>query len=362
MDPYQELVDSCIDCGKCGETCPICMVRDNPVYTPDSKIKLLAKLAAGEELEKDEFDSIYLCMRCGACDDVCPVNIPLMKIIQHERELIVKQGKEPEHTKRIVSNLLEKKNPGGFENSQRFSWITDDLRLSKKSDIAYMTGCWVAFKHPEIAQATVRVLNSCGIEPMVLEEERCCGLFIIDNGHLDEAREYAKNYVNYIESLGVKKLLLSCPACYGVLKFYYAELYREPKFEVLMTMELFKDLIEEGKLQPKKTKATVSVKDGCPLKHMYDVPRDILTSMGMDIAEIYNKKTLCCGAPAGVKPNYPDIADAIGMLSLKKAKEISELMVTYCPFCLYHLEWVNEKYEVNVPMKDIANILEESIK
>ncbi|MHC1592466.1 MAG: (Fe-S)-binding protein [Methermicoccaceae archaeon] len=362
MDPYQTAVDSCIDCGKCGETCPICMVSDNPIYTPDNKIKLVAKIASGEELEKDEFDSVYLCMQCGACNDVCPVDIPISKIIRHERELIAKQGKEPEKTKRIVNNVLEKKNTSGIDNSKRSEWVTDDLRFSKKSDIGYMAGCWVAFKHPEIAQSTIRVLNSCGIEPMLLEEERCCGLFVIDNGHLDEAREYAIDYVNYIESLGIKKLLLSCPACYGVLKFYYAELYREPKFEVVATIELFKQLINEGKLKLKQAGGTVSVKDGCPLRHMYDVPREILASMGMEIAEICNKETLCCGAPAGVKPNYPDIADDIGMLSLQKAKEISELMVTYCPFCQYHLEGVSEKRGVDEPMKDIASLLDENLE
>jgi len=362
MDPYQTAVDSCIDCGKCGEVCPISMVSDNPIYTPDSKIKLLSKIAGGEELEKDEFDTIYLCTRCGVCDDVCPEDIPISDIIQHERELLAKQGREPERTKHIVSNILEKKNPGGFDNSKRMDWITEDLKLSKDSDIGYMAGCWVAFKHPEIAQATIRVLNSCGIEPRIMEEEQCCGLFVIDNGHLDEAREHAKNYVDYIESLGIKQLIVSCPACYGVLKFQYPKLYRNTKFEVLASIEVFKKLIEEGKLKPKQIDGMATLKDACPLRHMYDVPRSILASMGVEMKEMFNKQTICCGAPAGVKPNYPEIADAIGMLHLQKASEMSSLMVTYCPFCQYHLEGVSQKSDVKVPMKDIAVLLEESTK
>jgi|Deesub1362A_J573_1020465.scaffolds.fasta_scaffold00033_114 glycerol-3-phosphate dehydrogenase subunit C len=357
---YHSAVKSCIDCGKCGEICPICKVSDNILYTPDNKIKLLSKIENGEELTKDEFDTIYLCTRCRACNEVCPVDIPIADIIQYERGLLAEQGREPEKTRHIIKNIVEKWNPKGLDNEKRKEWISDDLKFSDDSEIGYMAGCWVAFAHGEIARNTIRILNHCGIYPKILEKERCCGLFVIDNGHLNEAKEYAKNYVEYIESCGVKKLIVSCPACYSVLKFEYPKLYRKPSFEVVMSLGVFKELIESGRLKMNKINKVVSVRDGCPLRDRRDVPRYILRELGVNVVELFDED-VCCGAPAGVKPNYPEIADAVGMLTIKRAKEISEMLISYCPFCLYHLEWVREKYGADIIMKDLSTLLIESI-
>ncbi|MHC1605539.1 MAG: (Fe-S)-binding protein [Candidatus Methanofastidiosia archaeon] len=362
MDDFISQVEACNDCGKCGEICSICVVTEKEVYTPDNKIKLLQKIENNEELEKDEFDSIYLCTRCGACDNICPVEIRISDIIQYERSLLAKQGREPENTKRIVGNILNNYNPGGLDNSQRASWVSDDLRFSDSSPLAYMAGCWVAFKHVEIARDTIKILNRCGIEPKLLENEKCCALFVIDNGHLDEAKEYAKEYIEYIESCGVEKLLVSCPSCYNVLKNMYPKLYRKPRFEVILSLELFKELIDSGKIKFKKVVGKASIKDACSVKEFYDLPREIVNAMGVSIAEPFNKETFCCGAPAGVKPNYGEIADAVGKVSLEKSKEVSEYLVTYCPFCIYHLEGVEEKNEIVFPMKDISTLILENME
>jgi Fe-S oxidoreductase len=263
MKSYQELADSCIECNKCLDVCPVRKVTGNDSFTPRAKISLLDRIEAGKELTEDEMNNVYLSTRCGACDDVCPVDIPITDIIQRERQLLAEQGREPEKTGKICQNILVNNVPGHMDDAHRFDWVTNDLEIADKSEIAYMGGCWVSFAQPEIARSTIQSLNAADIRPMLLEEEKCCGLFLIDNGHLDEAAEHARKYVDYIESQGIKKLVVSCPGCYEVIGKEYAKLGKKPEFEVVFSLDLFSDLVSKGRLQPRKTTGTVSLRDAC---------------------------------------------------------------------------------------------------
>ncbi|WGI17716.1 (Fe-S)-binding protein [Methanonatronarchaeum sp. AMET-Sl] len=360
MENYRKTVSKCTECGKCSEVCSICRVVDDPVYSPRSKIEFVSKLEDGEILEQEEIDSIYLCTMCGLCDDVCPEDIPLSDVIKYERGLIAVRGEEPGKTPHIIDNILEDKNPGGFDNSKRQDWVTDDLEFSEDSDVGYMAGCWISFKYPEIAQQTIRILNKADIEPQLIDEEKCCGLFVTDNGHMAELELYAKEYTEEIEEQGIETLVVSCPACYGQMNKMYPLLYREPEFDIKMSMQLYSELLEEGKLELEGGEGEISVKDGCPITDMSELPRNMLTEAGYSLNELFDGETVCCGAPAGVKPNYPEISNKIGQLTIDQAREISDELVTVCPFCLYHYEGLEESQKID--MKDLSVLLGEKIK
>lgn len=360
MDEDLLAIDYCIDCGKCYDVCHISKVTDNK-YTPKSKIMLLVKLLDDDELEQEEINDIYLSTRCGACDDVCPMNIPITDIIQREREILAKQGKEPARTSQICNNILEAGSPGRMDASIRNSWVTDELELDDNSDVAYMAGCWIAYAHQDIARSTIKILNAGGIIPRIIPEEKCCGLFLIDNGHLDEAREHTKKYVEYLESLGIKKVIASCPGCYEVLGKEYPKLFREPDFEVIYSLSLFNQFIDEGKIKPKKMDRTVSVRDACAIMEISDMPRKILSSMGVEVKEMFNRKHACCGGPAGVKPNFPEISSKTAMLTIEHFKDTPDGTVSYCPFCYHHLESVCKEKDEEMDMQDISIMLLESI-
>ncbi|WP_245546334.1 (Fe-S)-binding protein [Methanomethylovorans hollandica] len=361
MDELQGLADQCIDCKKCWDVCPVNMVTAGDIYTPQGKIGSLSKILAGEELTENEFNNIYLSTRCGACDDVCPVDIPITQIIQYERKLLAEQGREPAKTTLISKNILEKNSPGGKDPALRFSWVTPDLEIAESSDVAYMAGCWVAYSHPEIAQSTIRLLNKAGIKPMILKEEKCCGIFLIDSGHLDEIAAHGERYMEYIESLGVKKLLVSCPGCYHSIRDSYAELCRAPKFEVELTINVFKELLDEGKLKPKELNRIVAIRDACPIRHLAGVPRYILRTIGVEVIELFDGKTRCCGGPGGLKPNFPQISGDIAMMAVNRYKEVSDTLVSYCPFCMHHTEGVCKERNAELNMKDISVLLAESV-
>ncbi len=361
MHKFQIEISSCIDCQKCWDVCPVNMVTEDNRFTPQGKIDVLGKVIMGEELTQDEFDNIYLSTRCGACDDVCPVNIPITDIIQYERQLLAQQGREPAKTTAISNNIIEHNSPGAMDPSKRFDWVTDDLDIAESSEVAYMAGCWVSYSQQDIARSTIRLFNHAGIRPMILKEEKCCGLFLLDNGHLEDLAEHAKKFVDYIESLGVKKVVASCPGCYLVLGKEYPKLYRELNFEVEHSLNMFRDMIAEGTLKPKKLDMSVSVRDACPLRNSKDVPRSILESMGVQVKELFDGKQVCCGGPGGLKPNFPEIADDIAMLTVQSYKDKADMLASYCPFCVHHMGSACKSKDEEMKIKDVSVLLAESV-
>lgn len=357
MVDFIKEIRKCSECGRCEEICPITRVRDDSKYSPMSKINLLPKLSENKELSEKEYDNIYLCTRCGICDDYCPENIPISDIIQKEREIIAERGEEPEKTSHIIKNIFESHNPGGYEDSKRKNWVTDELEFSDNSKIGYMAGCWISYEHPEIAQNTIKILNKAGVKPQLIENEKCCGLFVTDNGHIDDFKEYAINYINEIESQGIETLIVSCPACLHQIKHEYPEKYKKQSFEVKLSIEYFEKLIQEKKLKLRNKKSDLSIKDGCHAKEVINAPKNILNKINGETHEL-SDEIICCGAPAGVKPLYPKISDEIGLLSVEKAEETSEKMITYCPFCLLHFEDITErKKEKPKAIEDLTNYL-----
>ena len=356
-------IATCLQCNDCGAMCPFSVVTGNDAYSPQNKILQLEPLMKGEVLSPEGYDAVYLCSRCGACNDACPAGIDIMAIIQCERGLLQEQEREPQKTTHISHNILTAYNPKGAPNDNRNDlWITEDMVLSPDSTTAYMAGCWIALKNVSIAHDTMKILNACGITPRAIEGERCCGLFLIDNGHLDDMRAYAKEYTEYLEALGIKTIITSCPACYKVLGTEYEALFRKPAFEVKHVLQVYKELYDSGKLSFEPQSGTVALRDACPLKDLFDIPRELLAAAGYEVKEIKNEHVFCCGAPAGAKPNYPEISGAIGKVSLERSKG-SDAIATYCSFCKHHLDGIKESEgEEGIPVEDIASLLVKAMK
>jgi glycerol-3-phosphate dehydrogenase subunit C len=95
----------------------------------------------------------------------------------------------------------------------------------------------------------------------------------------------------------------------------YAQLFREPNYKVVYMGEVLNDLMEQGKIKVKKSEEKIIFKDPCPLVRRHDmieIPRKVLTSVAELVEyEEHGREAACCGAPAGVKPLYPEIANKL---------------------------------------------------
>jgi glycerol-3-phosphate dehydrogenase subunit C len=73
---------------------------------------------------------------------------------------------------------------------------------------------------------------------------------------------------------------------------------------------------------------------------MIETPRKVLGSVA-ELVEYkeHGREAACCGAPAGVKPLYPEIANKLAETLMDEAssKGVTEVGVG-CAFCMYHMK------------------------
>ncbi|MGF7119169.1 Fe-S oxidoreductase [Methanobacterium oryzae] len=214
-------------------------------------------------------------------------------------------------------------------------------------------------KLKEIQEATEEILKHADIDYKILEDESCCGSFLLRTGFVDETKEVMKNTFNKIKG---EKIITSCAGCYKTFKKDYPEILGE-EIDVMHTSEFFNDLIKNGKLEVTFLDEKVTYHDPCHLgRHLeeYDIPRDVLRKIS-DLTEMKRNKedARCCGAGAGVRSAFPEITENIAKMRISDADEVkAEIIVTSCPFCILNLKNISGNKEV----LDISEIILRQIK
>ncbi len=221
----------------------------------------------------------------------------------------------------------------------------------------YFRGCTVREKLPRIEMATKQILEKAHIDYCILDDEKCCGSFLLRTGFTDDAREVMARTADKLKG---EKILVSCAGCYNALKNDYKELLGV-ELDVIHTSMLFENLIKEGSINPKKLPVNVTYHDPCHLgRHNgeYDPPREVLKATA-NLVEMENIKenARCCGAGGGVKSAYPEVASKLARRRIDDVlKTKAEILVTSCSFCLINLEGAGGNPE-KIKVMDLTEIL-----
>jgi len=243
------------------------------------------------------------------------------------------------------------------------------LKLPKKAPVLYFVGCTSAYRLSEIAQATLKILRKAKVDFTILNDEICCGSVFFRTGIIDLAKELATSNAENIRETGAETVITSCPGCYRMFKLDYPKLLGSIDFKVLHTVEFLLSLIESSDFKLKAgRKLRVSYHDPCHLgRHcgIYEEPRKILERIpNLELVEMewVKDKSFCCGAGAGLKALAGDLAMSVARKRLDDAiGRGAEVMVSACPFCKHNLLDSARKYNLNIEVKDIAEVVAERI-
>jgi Fe-S oxidoreductase len=217
------------------------------------------------------------------------------------------------------------------------------LKENIMSKMIYFRGCVAREKLNNIAEATVKILKHADIDYKILDNETCCGSFLLRTGFVSDAKEVMKNT---LKEIGKEKIITSCAGCYKTFKKDYNEILGV-ELDVVHTSQLFNELIRTGKLEPPFLDKTVTYHDPCHLgRHIeeYDAPREVLSKISTLVEMERNKEeSRCCGAGGGVRAAFPEITENIAKMRIKDAEDVdAEILVTSCPFCILNLRSVSE--------------------
>jgi len=261
----------------------------------------------------------------------------------------------------------------------RLEWLDDDLKISTDSDTVYFVGCLsyydvlfnkIGAQGVEIAQSAVRVLNRLGIEPIVLENERCCGHDLLWEGDVANFRKLAELNIAMLQATGAKRIVTTCPECARTLKVDYADYVGDLGMEVVHIAELLAQKVGEGEFRIANPESRITTyHDPCRLGRfmgIYEEPRQVISALGLDLVEMEHsgKNALCCGTSCWT--NCGAVNKQIQVDRLREARATgAELLVTACAKCQIHfkcaLDDAKLDQEIGIEIRDLVTLVDEAM-
>jgi len=374
----------CLECTKCTSICPV--AKYDPSYSPRTIIEG-ALLGHGNEVIHDK--KIFSCLGCYACSLRCPVDVDYPSFMQKMRYLAFDAGEqgEPAHGGFLHSiTRLMARSP---YKQKRLEWLTKEYGTSDQSDTLFFVGCspyfepvfeYTGARTLDITEASLKILNHLGIEPMILPDEKCCGHDALWTGDVETFKDLAEHNTKLIKEAGVKKIIFSCPEGYRTFKLDYPNYGFELGCELQHISEFLAERLDRDGLKFKAcpersegTKKKVTYQDPCRLgRHLgiYDAPRKVLEAIpGIELIEMERNReySLCCGTSAFVNCDSYSHELRIGRI-LEATATQAETLITSCPKCQTHFKCaMNNRGEekgpdVEIEVMDLANLVANALE
>ena len=393
--------EQCIKCTVCTVYCPVAAV--NPDYPgpkqagPDGERLRLKKFGFYDE-------TLKYCINCKRCEVACPSNVKIGDIIQAARIKFSKKkpgvrdfilantdlvgtlstpvapvvnatlGLKP--VKAILDGVLKidhrrtfpKYAFGTFE-----SWYKKQVKeqLAFPKQVSYFHGCYVNYNYPQLGKDLVKVMNALGIGVRLLEKEKCCGVALISNGFIKQARKQADINIGSIRKSVVDKnipVIATSSTCTFTIRDEYPHLLGVKNEDVSEQVELATRYIyrllsqETGQLEFRKDKKLrVAYHTPCHMEKLGWAYYSIELLKSIPNVELVLLDSQCCGI-AGTygfkKENYKTSQD-IGNSLFKQIEESGvDYVVTDCETCKWQIEMSTSKC-CKHPISVLAEMLQD---
>jgi len=376
--------DACTRCGECVKSCPTYAARnkDRSIEPRDKVLRwkdfmnkshgFWARIFGPKKISEKEItkytEDLYNCTTCGMCGTVCTAGIDFIELWESNRANIVKRGNGPYGKQSLFPKLIgEKHNPYLKEQKDRLAWVTPDIKIAVKADIAYFVGCTADYNQHVLAVSTARILNKLDVPFTVLgEDEWCCSSALIRTGqqHINDVpRIAAQHNIEALKARGAKRVIYSCAGCFRAARIDWPRSYgKELPFESIHISQFLAEQLEAGKIKWKnRFDKTVTYHDPCHLgRHVgvFDEPRNVLKSIpGIKFVEMERNRyeQRCCGAGGGVKAGLPDLALSVAKDRLNDAVATgAEVLISGCPFCRRNLLDGRDDLKLDMKVDDIV--------
>jgi heterodisulfide reductase subunit D len=342
---------------------------------------LIIELYRGEKsaLTEAAVDRLYQCNLCGACKAWCKPGHELPHIIELARERVVEENRAPLGILELDDNVTKSSNVYGEPHDARFAQLDRFLKKGiPDADIAYYVGCTTAYRHPEIAQATQKVLLALGIKHSFLsgpEGEVCCGSPLMRAGFTKTAKTLAERNVEAITHSNAQIVLTTCPGCARAFRQDYPRLdmtlpkkiriYHITEFLVKYRKQLAPMLNVVSKSPP----TNLVYHDPCHLGRelgVYNQPRQLLELIpNAQLLEFPHHKEYadCCGGGGALPKTFPELTEQITQRRLVDAVNTSaEYLLSACPNCKRHFTETPSPHKEALQILDVMEILAKVLK
>ena len=392
--------EQCIKCTVCTVYCPVAAV--NPLYPgpkqsgPDGERLRLKRPEIYDE-------ALKYCLNCKRCEVACPSNVRIGDIIQSARIKFSKKkpglrefalantdlvgsisttmapvvnatvGLKP--VKAAMDAVLKidhrrtfpKYSQGTFEG-----WMKKqrEAQAAFPKQVSFFHGCYVNYNNPALGKDFVKVMNALGIGVQLLEKEKCCGVALISNGFINQAKRQAKVNVASIRKAAGEQgmpVLATSSTCTFTLRDEYPHLLGIDNADVRDNIELATRYVYrllqsgEAKLRFRKDapKIRVAYHTPCHMEKLGWSYYSIELLKMIPSVELTVLDSQCCGIAGtyGFKKENYETSQAIGESLFRKIEASGcDLVATDCETCKWQIEMSTSK-KVEHPLSILASAI-----
>lgn len=400
MNISENNFEQCLKCTVCTVYCPVAAVK--PEYPgpkqagPDGERLRLKKPAFFDE-------SLKYCLNCKRCEVACPHDVRIGDIIQSARikystkkpglrEMMLANtdfmgtvattmapvvnaslGLKP--VKAILDSVMKIDAHRTFPKyaSQKFeTWYhrhAEARQAQYARHVSFFHGCYINYNYPQLGKDFVRVMNALGYGVHLLDREKCCGVALISNGLIDQARRQAEINLTSVRKSVAKGMPVigASSTCVFTMRDEYPHLLGIDNADVrdsinLATRFIF-SLIDSGKAKVAfrpDYKLHLAYHTACHMEKMGWAIYSIEALRMIPGVKLTVLPSQCCGI-AGTygfkKENYPT-SQAIGSTLFRKIEEIKpDYVVTDCETCKWQIE-MSTSVSVKHPICILADALD----
>ena len=341
--PQTEVLEDCVHCGFCLDTCPTYVLWGNEADSPRGRIVLIGEGLNSDEPMSDEMVTHFdRCLGCMACVTACPSGVRYDRLIErvrpqverhHQRSLFERGLRRmlfetlphPRRLRAVAPLMIAGRKLGSDRIPGRMGMLAKvaphltmrQLRGTgfpehvpavgeQRGRVGLLLGCVQRVFYADVQRATIATLAAEGFEVFAPQLPECCGALEMHSGEEPAAVSRAEATIAAFDAIeGLDHVLTSAAGCGSAMK-EYGDLLDTP--EAHRFAERVLDVTELlGSIEPRARRGPVPLKvvyhDACHLAHAQKVrepPRAMLRGIPeLELLENSVEPDICCGS-AGV--------------------------------------------------------------
>ncbi len=179
--------------------------------------------------------------------------------------------------------------------------------------------CLVDLFRPEIAFASVKLLENADAHVFIPKEQTCCGQPAYNNGNLNDTKDIAVQVIQLFEEYDY--IVVPSGSCGGMIRHHYPALFKNDVEMELRAIALAKktyeltaflvDVLHIKQIHQSYAKS-ITYHDACSGLRELNIkqqPRVLLSSISGLILNEMNETNVCCGFGGTFCVKYPDISN-----------------------------------------------------
>jgi len=405
----QFMLNSCVNCGLCAESCHYYCAEGDSDLIPANKVKKLADVLhkyfhplksrlpgfqstgqPDEEMISELYQAAFEnCTICGKCALTCPMGINAGEILYLARAMLFSIGRVPSGLVHPVENAFEVGNYLGLSTQdfvENIEWIAEEMGEEigdenfsipidkKNAEVLYIPHPLEARDLPFLLMYALQILHFAGEDYTVSSYDFDTVNYAYYQGSKKNMMGIAQRVLDAREKLQAKSIALApCGHGYRVLR-WEVEKYRGRAFSfppVASIVELIDRYLSQGRIRLEKNKfeGPITYHDPCNIARrggVLEPPRNVMNALTSDFVEMqpHGVRNYCCGGGGGLASTGD-----FGQLRIKagrqKAEQIrqtgAKIVATNCFNCMTQIRDLSKAYDLGIEVKSIVEMTAEAL-